>query len=134
MKQLGISEHTDEDCRVSDVLTSVMDRPAFAEDLSVWIRVQPRDWRRYHLTEQTRQRILEGDREKINLEPWEDEYDPDAEWDAILAREHKRTPLWTYPILLVASIILALVFVGTALFLWALVFGGFCITGWCIKP
>jgi hypothetical protein len=69
MDNLGIKQHTEEDCRVSTILSSATGRPVIVDEQSAYVQEQ-RAWVRYRISAGTRRRLLVGNAEKIELEPW----------------------------------------------------------------
>jgi hypothetical protein len=59
LAQLGVREHTDEDCRVSELLHLAAGAPVVAEGTAVYV-LREGAWTRYRITAGDRRRIAAG--------------------------------------------------------------------------
>jgi hypothetical protein len=75
--QLDITEHTPEDCRVSETLHAASGKPVVVEGSTAWVldddtTVAEGPWVRYRIEAGTRRRILACNTGEVTLLAWSD--------------------------------------------------------------
>jgi hypothetical protein len=75
LEKLGITNHTPEDCRVSEVLHGVTGKPVLVDSHTAWVldddtTVAEGPWVRWRIEPGTRRRVLVGNPGKVTLLPW----------------------------------------------------------------